>query len=266
MVQQPALIRGGHRKALPTDKEGQRVRRATANRTFTTLKAALNRAFRDGLVDNDSAWRRIKKFGKVDAARPEFLKVEESQRLVNAADEASGARDLIHAALLTGARYGELCNLRVHDFVAGKLYITRSKTGRERNIVLTQEGVEFFTQLATGRAANDYLLTRYGKPWQRSEQQKPMELACKHANIVPRVGFHALRHSYASLAVESGMPLMVLARNLGHVDSKMVELHYGHLRDDYVDAAIREHAPRFGIVRTTNVLPLEKIAQPVVRN
>jgi hypothetical protein len=26
----------------------------------------------------------------------------------------------------------------------------------------------------------------------------------------------------------NGMPLMVVAKNLGHVDTRMVEAHYGH--------------------------------------
>jgi hypothetical protein len=42
------------------------------------------------------------------------------------------------------------------------------------------------------------------------------------------------------------MPLMVVARNLGHVDTRMVEKHYGHLAPSYVADAIRAGAPRFG--------------------
>jgi hypothetical protein len=41
--------------------------------------------------------------------------------------------------------------------------------------------------------------------------------------------FHALRHTWASLAVMGGVPLLVVAKNLGHVDTRMVEKHYGHL-------------------------------------
>jgi len=41
--------------------------------------------------------------------------------------------------------------------------------------------------------------------------------------------------------------LMVVARNLGHRDTRMVELHYGHLAPSYIADAIRAGAPRFGI-------------------
>ena len=73
-----------------------------------------------------------------------------------------------------------------------------------------------------------------------------MRAACERAGIVPSINFHGLRHSWASLAVMSGMPLMVVARNLGHSSTRMVEQHYGHLAPSYVADSIREHAPKFG--------------------
>jgi hypothetical protein len=44
-----------------------------------------------------------------------------------------------------------------------------------------------------------------------------------------------------------GAPLLVVAKNLGHSDTRMVEKHYGHLSESYVADAIRAAAPRFGI-------------------
>jgi integrase len=70
--------------------------------------------------------------------------------------------------------------------------------------------------------------------------------ACVRARIAPPVSFHALRHSWASLATMAGVPLMVVAKNLGHVDTRMVEKHYGHLAPSYIADAIRAGAPRFG--------------------
>src|SRR5262249_44436104 len=46
--------------------EAVRRRRATANRVLTYLKAALNHAWRAGLVGSDDAWRRVKPFKSVD--------------------------------------------------------------------------------------------------------------------------------------------------------------------------------------------------------
>ena len=70
--------------------------------------------------------------------------------------------------------------------------------------------------------------------------------ACEHAGIEPPLDFHALRHTWASLSVMGGMPIRVVARNLGHADTRMVEGHYGHLAPSYVAESVRKHAPRFG--------------------
>jgi integrase len=235
-------------------KEQKRARRASANRVLTTLKAALNRAFRAGLTDDDTAWRRIKPFERVTTQRPGFLLLHECKRLINASE--GDFRTLVHAALLTGARYGELRNLLVRDCALGKVHVRKSKSGRPRHIVLTEEGVRFFTQLSAGRAGDEWLLLRAGRQWNKSEQARPMRAACLRAAITPPIGFHQLRHSYASLSVMADMPLPVLARNLGHASTRMIEQHYGHMRADFVDEAIKAAAPRFGMVGKTNVRPL----------
>jgi integrase len=85
-----------------------------------------------------------------------------------------------------------------------------------------------------------------------------MRAACQHAKIDPPVGFHQLRHTWASLALMNGTPLPVVARNLGHADTRMVEKHYGHLAQSYVADAIRAGAPRFGREKPSNVKPMER--------
>ncbi len=238
----------------PETADARRARRATANRMITTLKAALNKAFNDGLVSEDVEWRRFKPFEKVNAARPGYLTLAEAKRLINSADSASGFRDLVHAALQTGARYGELCALRVRDFHRGKVAIHRSKSGKPRDIVLTDEGTKFFEQLTAGRDAADLLFQQPGGgPWAKSAQSRPMREACKRAKIAPAIGFHQLRHTWASHAVMNGTPLMVVARNLGHASTAMVERHYGHLAESYIDDAVRAGAPKFGAVTKNNV-------------
>jgi len=46
--------------------------------------------------------------------------------------------------------------------------------------------------------------------------------------------------------IMAGAPLLVVAQNLGHADTHMVEKHYGHLTQSYVADIIRRTAPSFG--------------------
>jgi integrase len=234
-----------HRE-VTDDAETHRRRRSTANRTLTVLKAALNRAWRRGKAPSDAAWRRVEPFENVDGARVRYLSIAEAKRLTNAADPQF--RPLIQAALQTGARYGELAALQVHDFNsdAGTVAIRQSKSGKPRHVVLTDEGCAFFRQICAGRAGTELMFPKGGGTWEKSNQARPMIEACARANIKPRISFHGLRHTWASLAVMNGAPLLVVAKNLGHSDTRMVERHYGHLAPSYIADAIRAAAPKFG--------------------
>jgi integrase len=239
------------------DGEQPRRRRATANRTWTLLRAALNAAWREGKIASDDAWRRVKSFKGAGAARLNYLSVDECRRLINTAE--GGFRDLVRAALATGCRFGELAALRVRDFDAdaGTVHVTTSKTGKGRHVVLTEEGEALFRALAAGRAEDEPMLRRDdGSAWYRSSQVAPMTEARRRAGIGDAVSFHSLRHTYASLSVMAGAPLLVIAQNLGHANTRMVEQHYGHLSKSYVADAIRAAAPRFGFVDDRTVTPI----------
>jgi hypothetical protein len=58
----------------------------------------------------------------------------------------------------------------------------------------------------------------------------------------------------------AGMPMIVLARNLGHSDTRMVEKHYGHLLRSYEDQMVEVHAPTFGFDDETTLLRLRQPA------
>jgi integrase len=248
LAQEPARVRTkkGHPQAhRPTVDE--RPRRASANRNFAILRAALNHAYDERKVASNDAWgRRVKPFRGVDGKRDRILSIEEAQRLINACEPR--LRDLVQAALMTGCRFGELTRLTASDFKNGTVHVRRSKTGRERYVHLTAEGVDLFTHLCVGRAG-DYALF----VWTKEAQRKAFVAVLARATITPPITFHGLRHTYASLAVMNGVPLMVVAANLGHADTRMVERHYGHLARSYVAEAIRTGAPTFGTVTTTNV-------------
>jgi integrase len=241
-------------RKMAEGKEGIRRRRNTANRVMAILNAALTHGFREGRIASDHTWRRIKLFENVTSARTRYLTVAEAQRLLNAC--APDFRGIVRAALLTGCRYGELCRLKVADFNpdSDTLAIFISKSGKPRHVVVTEEGAAFFRQLCTGRTGDELLLPKAnGLPWGPSHQIPLMVSACERAKIKPAINFHGLRHTYASLTTMAGAPLMVVAENLGHADTRMVQKFYGHLSRTFVADAIRAAAPRFGTDSDSNV-------------
>lgn len=234
------------RKIDTSNPEDTRRRRSTANRTLTILKAALNLAWREGKIPSDDGWRRVRPFPEAEAARVRYLTTDEAWRLLNACEE--DFRALVHGALVTGARYGEVAALEAADFNpdSGTVHIRKSKSGKARHVVLNEEGRALFERLAAGKAGNVRLFTKAdGTVWGKSHQQRPFKEACERAKIAPAITFHELRHTWASLSIMAGAPLMVVAQNLGHADTRMVEKHYGHLAQSFVAETIRRTAPSF---------------------
>ena len=71
--------------------------------------------------------------------------------------------------------------------------------------------------------------------------------ACTHAKIKPAASFHVLRHTHGSMLAMRGVPMAVIAEQLGHADTRMTEKHYAHLAPSYVAATIRANFPTLGI-------------------
>jgi integrase len=262
LAEKPALARSkpgkkqNHRK---TDKsaDGIRKRRATANRILTVLKAALNHAWKGGQFGSDEAWRRVKPFKGVETARVRYLSQPECVRLVNACEPAF--RNLVRGALLTGCRYSELTNLRVEDFNpdASVITVRESKSGKPRHVILTDEGQRLFTTLTAGKLGDAPIFIRHdGGLWLKSHQMRPMLEACNHAKIKPAISFHILRHTHGSTLAMRGVPMGVIAEQLGHSDTRMTEKHYAHLAPSYVADTIRAHFPTLGIAEDDDVVPL----------
>lgn len=172
-------------------------------------------------------------------------------------------RKLVRAALLTGARFGELAAATVADFNPDggcTLHIRTGKSGKARHIILTEEGAAYFGSIIAGRQAGDWLLPKAdGGRWLKSHQTRPMKDACKGRSI-RRPASTCCDAPMASLMIMNGAPLMVVARNLGHADTRMVEKHYGHLAQSFINDAIRAAAPRFGIKAERNVAATAGVA------
>lgn len=238
------------------DEDARRARKASANRILTMLKAALNRAFNAGRISSDGVWRKVKPFKRVDEAVVRYLTPAEARKLVRACPE--DFRKMVQAALLTGCRYSELARLKCENYNAdsGTLAIRLSK-GKIRHVVLTDEAKASFDSWTLDRAHSEHVFLRAdGKVWGNSHQKRPLDEASRLAEITPAVTFHILRHTHGSHLAMSGVPMGVVAAQLGHADTRMTEKHYAHLAPSYVAQTIRANFPVLGLSDTDNVVQL----------
>lgn len=250
----------------PDDPDAGRRSRSTANRIMKYLKAALNAAFADPAngINSDAAWsKKLRAFSKVDKAREEHFSGEEVLRLIEATRASdAGFADLCEAAFLTGARYGELCALKVRDFNAKRAQLSiperssenRCKTGA-RSVILTREAVEFFERIAADRAPGAPLLSSDGETaWGNGEQQARIKAALAAAELSTDAVFYAFRHSHISRAIENGAPLTLLAKNCG-TSVGQIERHYAKVLAQTARDLVQRSMPRLRVVE-----PIRKAA------
>ena len=80
---------------------------------------------------------------------------------------------------------------------------------------------------------------RTGEPAKNSSYDTHLYKLCDEAGI-KRFCMHALRHTYATRAIESGMQPKVLQKLLGHSSIKTTMDRYVHVTDDSMITAVRQ--------------------------
>ena len=221
---------------LEDDEEEIRRRKDTANRNLASLKAALNLALRDRLVDTDAGWKTVTPFRKVGSRRQHCLSRVERQTLLQCCP--ADLRHLLVALLLTGARPGEIAHLSVADFdrQLGTMRM-RGKTGA-RVVSLSTAAITFFSEQCRDKLGHAPILTRAdGGRWDKDAWKKPFRAAVAADGLPADVVVYTLRHTAISEMIAEGIDTFIVAKLAG-TSTAMIDRHYGHLRHDATRARL----------------------------
>ena len=151
-------------------------------------------------------------------------------------------RFYLHFLSLTGARKEEALRVRWEDVDFDRRQVTigaagDAKGGHHRTVDFTPELAAFMHEMHAGRQPDSAYL--FPSP-HRGASDNPATALEGAFNIVrraaglPAVGFHDLRHFFASQCVMQGIDYMTTAEWLGHRDGGvLVGKIYGHLSDDH---------------------------------
>lgn len=149
--------------------------------------------------------------------------------------------------LYTGLRIGELLALKWEDidFKCGLLYVNRTgHDGRDGNgnytlicnspktvtskrcIPLSRQMIKLF-RIIKNNSSGQYIISNNGKPVLIRSYQRSFEKLLDKLGIAHR-GFHALRHTFATRAIECGMDVKMLSEILGHKSPAITLNRYVH--------------------------------------
>ncbi|MDA9207821.1 site-specific integrase [Octadecabacter sp.] len=233
-----------------------------ANRILALLSKMFNQAEVWELrPDGSNPCRHVQKYP--EKSRNRYLSRPELERLggVLADCLADGSESPFFVAafrllILTGCRLGEIQTLRWAYVSENHLELPDSKTGARRIPLPLQAK----TVLADLPRTHGHPFVIEGK----LPDQHATDLQAPWRRIRSRAGLndvriHDLRHTYASNAVCSGIPLQMVGRILGH-SVLQTTLRYAHLADEPVQQAAAENAALLGAA-----LNIEHDPQPRLR-
>lgn len=221
---------------------GQKHRQGYSPQTLRHLRSTLSNMFGEA-VSNEwldrSPVTRIKLPAMERVRKARVLSVEESERLFEALENP--VRLIFRLGELSGLRIGELLALRVEDadLTRALLYVRRDvycgqlsspKTpSSERRVPLARVLISLIQEWLESRGTQSEWLfpSEAGTPFQdRNLLLRKLWPACDRLEIL-RFGWHSLRHTFVTVALNNGVPLPVVKAIVGQKGSD-VTMGYFH--------------------------------------
>lgn len=232
----------------------------TVRLVHSILHRALERAvFQQLLLKNPTAKAILPRYIHDEMKVLDVIRVKQ---FLEAANERPYVA-LYHLAVKTGMRMGELLGLKWKDLQwgNGRLYVQRQlqdlrgygyvfqepKTRSGRRTIQLGKGTldtlhKHFAQqqqqkVSVGHRWQDCNLifsSKIGSPLDPSNLRLDFKHVIKRAGV-PRVRFHDLRHTAASLLLNNGIPVIVVSRILRHSSPSITMDIYGHLYNEKQD-------------------------------
>jgi integrase len=223
-------------------------------RILQVLRIALNRAVRTGLLTRNVA--QLVDPPRVPRREVGYLTKEQARQLL---EQVQGHRleALITLALSTGLRQGEALGLRWGDvdlelgsvrvvhalqrIPGGGLALVEPKTSRSRRTLILpavtlrvlrehkkrQASLRFLAG-TRWQESNFVFTSNIGSPLDGNNVTRDFQAALRLAGL-PRIRFHDLRHSAATLLLVQGVPARVVMEILGHSQITMTLNTYSHV-------------------------------------
>lgn len=197
-------------------------------------------------------------------AAARVLTEEQLSQLLTAGATSLRIETMLRSAAEVGLRRGEVIGLRWTDLdlparrltVERAVWQERSRHGKPRRVVKAPKGghprrvaiSETFARrlgdwyalsvVEAGADATGYIWPgKVGQPMGEGTPRQALERALQRAGLMEPDGpapvtFHGLRHTCASIMLARGVPLTIVARQLGHANPNITATIYAHLLDE----------------------------------
>lgn len=172
-------------------------------------------------------------YGVFIPSKFDYLNESECKLFLDNSDD--NLHDMILLALNTGLRFGELIALTFKDVDFEKKLLTinkaiakgvlgSTKSNKNRYIPLTNSVIEM---IRDRKRNNDLIFSEDNSFLIQARYVKRLHKLCRDLKF-RRIGWHVLRHTFASHLAQKGISLKAIQELLGHSDIKTT-MRYAHL-------------------------------------
>jgi len=227
-------------------KTGKGLSANSVNSIITVIQGSMSTAHLLGFTDvyeMNKLKRPKTKEKQVECFSPAEQKIIEQVVLADRREKMKG----IILCLYTGLRIGELMALEWNDidFAKAELHVTKTchdsknkngtfcritdapKTENSRRVIPLPKQLLPMLKEMKKRSNSELVITGNGKALSIRSYQRSFELLLKK-NGIPHRGFHAIRHTFATRAIECGMDIKSLSEILGHKNAVVTLNRYVH--------------------------------------
>ena len=216
-----------------------RVAANSAHCYLARIKTALNQAVRENILAVNPAKTTI----RLTETLPVHLSIKEIRKLAKTPCANNQVKQAFLFSCFSGLRYSDVDQLTWDQVKGEYLEYTQTKTGTPERLPLSVQALQILRKQKKAKAspklereipANAVFLLPCN-----SVQDRHLKKWGKAAGIVNRLSFHQARHSFATVALSSGIDIYTVSKLLGHKNLATTQI-YAKVIDEKKRAAINK--------------------------
>lgn len=234
-------------------KEVKKLNSISINRHLSTLRSFYNYLIRKEII-NSNPFKLIKG-PKKPTKLPNYMKYSEFEDMINSCDNTPlGIRNkaILELFLATGARIGELINLKIKDIdFTNKEIKVLGKGNKERICYFNEHAHDSLKEyiinsrdiLLKNKKSDFLLINHLGNKLTDRGVRTIIDNIIKNCSIKTKVTPHTFRHTFATLLLNEGCELKTVQELLGHVNLSTTSI-YTHITNDRIKDIYLHTHPR----------------------
>lgn len=225
-------------------------KQSTIEGNTRTIRTIINKAVKEGIIDhNANPFNNITI--KKENSEIEFLTECELLSLKNLKLHQGSIKEItrdvfIFSAYGGGIRVSDFLKLKIHNYTDGKVTFFIKKSKKQHSVHLTDQAKEIIEKYIGNRKGSDFIFPLLNSDEVKNDLRilekktesktalinKYLKILAKESDIEKNLTIHVSRHTFATLALKNGVPIVNLSKILGHANIQQTMVYGKIVQED----------------------------------